>query len=143
MQPVSRMFNVHGVPIAMPRPRFSKGRVYRDKDHAVHAWKQEINLACRLAFAGIDPIQGPVSLTAVFAMPRPNKMLARKYPDGRFYHTAKPDTDNLIKAVKDAMTGIAYDDDAQVCAEYVTKYYQAKLNDQPGVHILISRLETL
>lgn len=145
MQPNEHIsFVVKGEPIAMPRPRFANGRAYNDKGHAVQAWKQQVNLACRLAFAGLEPMQGPVMLSVTFIMPRPKKMCRAHAPAGRVYHTSKPDTDNLIKAVKDAMTGVAYDDDAQVCCEWSVKFYQAKVDDEPRAYVVLGppKLET-
>ena len=39
------------------------------------------------------------------------------------WHVFKPDSDNLAKGVKDALNGIAYVDDAQVCFLQVRKQY--------------------
>lgn len=36
--------------------------------------------------------------------------------------TSKPDIDNVLKALMDALNGIAYDDDAQVCEVHVYKH---------------------
>ena len=38
-------------------------------------------------------------------------------------HTKKIDCDNLCKTILDALNGIAYDDDKQVCMLYVEKRY--------------------
>lgn len=38
----------------------------------------------------------------------------------------KPDTDNVAKAILDAMNGIVYEDDAQVAGLIVQKFYAEK-----------------
>ena len=38
-------------------------------------------------------------------------------------YTHRPDVDNLTKAVLDALNGLAYKDDAQVCSLNFDKYY--------------------
>jgi Holliday junction resolvase RusA-like endonuclease len=37
--------------------------------------------------------------------------------------TLKPDVDNYVKAIKDALNGIAYVDDSQVTVLLISKYY--------------------
>jgi len=44
---------------------------------------------------------------------------------GEVYPTTKPDNDNVAKSVCDAMTGIIYEDDAQICRLLVVKRYAA------------------
>ena len=38
----------------------------------------------------------------------------------------KPDTDNILKGIKDALTGVFWKDDAQVVKEYIEKVYDAE-----------------
>jgi crossover junction endodeoxyribonuclease RusA len=66
-------------------------------------------------------ITEPVSLTVSFFLPRPKSM---KDP-GRFVpHTNKPDADNLLKALQDAVTDAGiWTDDALVFASSVDKWY--------------------
>lgn len=59
-------------------------------------------------FAG-DLFTGPVFVRASFFLPRP-KSLPRKVS----YHLKKPDLDKLLRATKDALTGVLYRDDSQV-----------------------------
>lgn len=52
---------------------------------------------------------------------------------------AKPDADNLAKAVLDALNGVAYDDDSQVCHLTVSKRF-ANPGEDPGCTITIRPL---
>jgi hypothetical protein len=54
------------------------------------------------------------------------------------WHTKKPDGDNFIKAVLDALTGIVWVDDSQVCDQRTIKIYT---NDRPGCQIDIEPIE--
>ena len=50
------------------------------------------------------------------------------------HHVKKPDLDNLMKAIKDALKGVCYRDDSQIISVTATKKYTS-LN--PGVAIEI------
>ena len=52
------------------------------------------------------------------------------------HHLQKPDTDKLIRAILDALTGIIYKDDSQVDAIHVTKKWADTL-EPAGVFIMI------
>ena len=53
------------------------------------------------------------------------------------WRTAKPDTDNLEKALKDEMTRLHFwADDAQVCSEIVEKFW----SDPCGVFVRVEEL---
>lgn len=54
------------------------------------------------------------------------------------YKITKPDTDNMIKLLKDVMTGLGYwTDDAQVASEITEKFW----SEQPGIYVRIEQLE--
>lgn len=64
------------------------------------------------------PLEGPVELYLVWCYPA-----TKTHPAGT-WKTTKPDTDNLIKLVKDEMTRLGFwHDDAQVCMELNAKCY--------------------
>lgn len=135
-------FHVDALPIAQPRPRagmrFAKGGkkvagIYKDDSHPVHAWKEEVGIRAREAYQGEPLGKVPVSLSACFLMPRPQAM---KHPEDRAWHLIKPDTDNLVKAVKDALTGLIWEDDSIVCREIVTKKYVA-IGENPSATVII------
>lgn len=90
----------------------------RVTDKKAEAGKKNIADQARLAFQGKRPATGPVvvRIIAVFAIPPswPPK-LRQAAIEGRVMHVADPDLDQLIKQVKDALKGIAYVDDNQVC----------------------------
>ena len=62
--------------------------------------------------------------------------LSGKHRDGE-YKITKPDTDNLVKMVKDVMTDLGYwRDDAQVASEVIEKFWAA----MPGLYVYIEEL---
>ena len=53
------------------------------------------------------------------------------------YKTSRPDTDNLVKLLKDVMTELHFwKDDAQVASEVVEKYWA----DIPGIYVKVQGL---
>ena len=110
---------VNGLPKAQPRPRMARnGHVYNP--HSADVWKEEIK-ACFRPVLG-EPITGPVSLNVLFYLPAPKAM---KIADGQYIpHAKKPDLDNLLKAVMDAMSDVGvWNDDAQVSVTKAGKWY--------------------
>lgn len=71
-----------------------------------------------------EPMKGPVKVE-VLATFQPAKSWSKKKTAehiGR-HHTQKPDADNLMKAILDGMNRIAFDDDAQVAVQHVSKVW--------------------
>lgn len=147
-------FIVPSVPIAQPRTKVSsfggKARAYTPKTvksadgtrkpHPVHAFKATCRHAATLVYSGA-PLQGPLALTVVFVLPRPQNMHWKTKPMPRAWHTSKPDSDNLQKSVKDALTKLLWVDDSQVCQTTAEKWI-ASGSEQPHVLVLIEQLET-
>jgi Holliday junction resolvase RusA-like endonuclease len=136
-------FQVDAVPIAQPRQRqavkFSRkknkhfAQNYLPGDDPVHAWKLQVQILARQAYQG-DLLDGvPISLSVKFLMPRP---VSKILPDDRSWHLTPPDTDNLVKAIKDALTGIIWKDDCLVCRELLTKEIAAA-GEEPGAAVVI------
>lgn len=57
--------------------------------------------------------------------------------NGKIFPVKKPDIDNIVKAVLDALNDVAYRDDTQVVELHVRKRYSEK----PRVEICISKME--
>lgn len=128
-------FTIPGVPIAQPRHKVSGKHRWLPKtkagdEHPVVAYKEEIRLRAQQEDA--KPIKGPVYLYVIFVMPRPSK---GKTPT-RLWHASKPDLDNLVKAVQDALKGVAWKDDTQVCCASISKVYAAS-DEEPHTEISI------
>lgn len=139
-------FIVDGEPVSQPRQKFvaqysaSKGKhvpVARgDNTHAIVGYK----LAVRLTAAVVIPTgwvkTTPMRLIATFVFRRPAAMKAGP----RFPHCVRPDTDNLLKAVADGMTGMVFADDKQVFAMAGEKWYAAT-GERPHTEIEVSYIE--
>lgn len=58
-----------------------------------------------------------VRITVEFHLARPKSAKKRAYP------TVKPDADKLVRGVLDGLTGVCFEDDAQVVRIEATKVY--------------------
>lgn len=128
---------VCGIPKAQPRPRLGKYGAYNPQ--TAKAWKAKVALAA-IPYRPKHPIAGAVGLRVVFDMPRPKRLMRRADPAGPVPHVAKPDVDNLLKAIMDCMTEIGmWIDDTQVIDCTIVKQYHAK-GGHPGAVITIGKL---
>jgi len=98
-----------------------------DANPKVKAWQAVVKAAARKVVARRDA--GPVQLILDFHLPR-GKTVTRDQ------HTVKPDALKLARAVEDALTGIAYTDDAQVVCGSQSKQY-AVTESEVGVWITV------
>jgi Holliday junction resolvase RusA-like endonuclease len=124
------------------RQRFVKGlgNVGKRTDEPDRAdWKSWVRHCAREACE--EPMHGPLALWLVFQRATPAsypKRPTKRCPWPWAWMT-KPDTDNLAKPTKDALTGIAWLDDAQVVEEHIAKIQGPDL--PPGVLIEIDFAE--
>ncbi len=94
-----------------------RGIVVRHADPDTRAAEKVIAQLAQLAWRG-PPVTGPVVLrvVAIFGIPAswPERVKAAAR-EARVMHTIDPDLDRLINLVQDALVGIVYVDDNQVC----------------------------
>ena len=78
------------------------------------------------------PLRGPIRLTVKWCFPESKTHRAGTWK------TTRPDTDNLLKILKDEMTHLGFwKDDAQICSEINEKFWWNK----PGIFIRIESLK--
>lgn len=144
-------FTVPAVPVAQPRvhqlrvgnKRFGNRAV--PSDHAVHAFKA----TCRLAAEHAEGItswhlgicqQKDMSVRLVFVLPRPKQMFWKTKPMPRVPHVKRPDIDNCIKSLKDALSGTVWVDDSQVFNIHATKWIAAG-DEAPHVEVRVEAVD--
>lgn len=119
-------FIVKGRPQGKKRPRFSS------VSHTVYTPHETINYETQIALTfkagGGRRIPAgqyvAVAVTAFFPVPQSYSKGKRKACiDGAIRPDKKPDIDNVLKVVLDALNGLAYDDDKQVIESICRKYY--------------------
>lgn len=112
---IDRNFYVRVTPRGQGRPRFtSRGHAYKTAED--RAYERAIRLAYLAAYPDAQPIRGPfaVGINAYYRRPKePMNALPM----------VKPDLDNVVKAVLDALDGVAYTNDKNNCSIVATKQY--------------------
>ncbi len=81
--------------------------------------------------AGLIPREGPIELIIVYYYLVPNSYSKKKMAEltirfrGKWIvrKITKPDTDNMLKTIKDGLEGVAYHNDAQVWRDTQSKIY--------------------
>lgn len=136
-------FDVTGLPKAQPRAKattWGGGRARMYTPPTAEQWKHAVAEAALEAIpADRMPIGVGVGLSLVFYLPRPKRLLT-KANAGRCSvpHLARPDLDNLEKAVKDALKdGGVVVDDCQVFKVNKIKVY-ADAGEMPGLRVELS-----
>lgn len=124
-------FTVYGV--ALPKgnlkPRIATNArgmhfpIVTESNKGVKSWQQLVKQGASEALNRVDELERrllteAVRVSATFVLPRP-KSLARKVSA----HTKAPDLDKLARAICDALTGVVYRDDNQVCELVIAKRY--------------------
>lgn len=136
----SVVVEIPGEPHAQGRPRATviggHARVYeRPEDRNWKATAQQHMLdAC-----DGEPLEGPIRLLVVAVFTCPLSAFRKRNPAQRRYHTKRPDGDNVLKAIKDAATGVLWLDDSQVADARIIKIV-GEQGERPGIHVDAAQL---
>lgn len=115
----------HKVSVVHGKPRFYEPAELKDA--------RQSYMAHLAQYAPHEPWKGPIRLEVKFLYQ--NESLLNEWT----WKTTKPDTDNMIKLLKDCMTRTGFwQDDCQVVSEQVEKFYS---RDHEGVYIVVRKLE--
>ncbi len=102
------------------------------------AYKSHIQLLAKQQLKGDFFPSGPLEARITFFMPIPKSWSKKKKEDAVFsYHTKKPDADNLVKGVFDALNKIVWQDDNQIAKVTALKIYSEKT----GIEVSIRELK--
>ena len=121
MEPI--ILTLHGTPIPKGRPRAFKDRAGNIRthtpaptSHAENSWR-DIFIS-----SGMPPFPPgtPLALHVLFLLPRP-----RSLPRKQIRPVSRPDLDNLVKLVTDALEGLAYHNDSAIVSITTEKRYVA------------------
>lgn len=141
------LFEVYGV--AVPKGNMKpfmitskatgmKFPILTESNRNVKSWSQLVAQGASLAINELPeedrrPLDAGVRLTMQFYLPRPKKYQRAGVEPA---HLTNPDLDKLVRAIKDALTKVAYVDDSQVVELLATKQY-AEMDKPPRVRICV------
>lgn len=131
-------FTVPGQPVAKGRPKFARqgGFVRTYTPEKTASYESIVKIHAAQAMQGAAPMVGPLALdlTLFVAIPKSTTKRDRaRIAVGTYHPTKKPDLDNVLKAVTDAMNGIVYEDDAQIVRIVTAKVY----SDTPRAEVMV------
>lgn len=133
-------FTVYGEPVAQGRPRASTlhGHVKLYDPAKSKDFKKYVKLVAS-QHRPVKLLEGPLSMKVVIYKSS-LKSFSKKKTDaaerGELRPITKPDVDNYVKGVKDALKSVIWNDDSQVVDLQVSKYY----SQTPRIEIIVEEL---
>ena len=129
---------IPGEPVSKGRPRMTKrGHTYTPKRTVDY---ERMVQTLFHAEHGSPILEGPIllRLDLYFGIPKSRSKATRKrMQQGLDRPCKRPDIDNCMKAVSDALNGIAYKDDSQIVAAVIQKFW----SDKPRAVVTIEELD--
>ena len=127
---------IPGEPVAKGRPRVTKWGTYTPEKT-----KNYETLVKELFFIehGQTLLEGQlkIDIKAYFSIPKSaSKKKKQLMLEGELRPTKKPDADNILKIIGDALNDLAYKDDKQIVSANIEKFY----SDEPRVQIEIKEV---
>lgn len=131
-------FTVPGDPKGKGRPRFSRvGKFTKTyTDAKTRLYELKIANEAKLAMFPHEPLETPIAVYMEINVPIPSSYSKKRKEAcllGVEMPCKKPDADNILKGVLDAMNGIVYKDDVQVIKISVIKKYSS----EPCVYVVV------
>ena len=123
-------FEVPGEPVAQGRPKFTRiGNHVRAYDPEKSRLYKSLVRDAAAKVMPETPLECAVSLMVMAYRSIPRSWSKKKQESarrGEIMPTTKPDIDNVVKAIKDALTGVIWRDDSKVVSLFAEKSYSVK-----------------
>ena len=126
--------------IGRPAPQGSKKSIgnnrFVESSKFLPAWRKAVRVAAEEAVTASTwaRVSGPVELEVMFYLDRPSSISKTKRP----YPIVPPDVDKLLRGVQDSLSGVIYEDDAQIIRCLAWKVYAD--TRVPGAFIRVNEL---
>jgi len=128
---------VPGEPVAKGRPRVTKWGAYTpEKTKNYETLVRELYIIQH----GQTLLDGELSvdIKAYFTIPKSTSKKKKALMASKDIRPVKkPDIDNVMKSITDALNEIAYKDDSQIVSATVSKYY----SEEPRVEVQINKIQ--
>lgn len=135
------LLRVPGDPVGKGRPRFTRtGHAYTPP--RTREFEKAVGALARVAWGAHPPLCGYVRLEVTQVEKRP-KRPSPPLPSGRVWCNKggqHPDLSNVVKAIEDALQGVAFLDDCIVVELSASKVYAAR-GEGPCVEVRVLELE--
>lgn len=133
-------FTVYGEPVAQGRPRAStvNGHVRMYDPKKSRDYKHYVRLAAS-QHKPKELLTGPLKMKVKVFRPTLksfSKKKKKQAEEGTLRPTTKPDVDNYVKAIKDALNSVIWKDDSQVVDLQVSKFY----SENPRIEVEIDEV---
>jgi crossover junction endodeoxyribonuclease RusA len=135
------VLDVSGLPVPQGSMKtwMHKGKpIVTSASKGLKEWRNLVALQASLSMQGRAPIPKrthAVEITLAFHMPRPGSGVPKSQKAPR----SRPDLDKLVRAVFDALTGVAFQDDSQATQLRASKTYAD--GRAPGVVVTLWAVE--
>jgi crossover junction endodeoxyribonuclease RusA len=133
-------FFAPGQPAAQGSKRHVGNGVMLETNPHLKSWRSVVAGACPMA----EPLHRCLRMEIIFFYPRPQAHYGRRKgerylkPTAPTHKQSTPDLDKLVRAIGDALKGVAYVDDALVVELQAAKVYTEA---QTGAHITLIPLD--
>lgn len=141
-------FVVKGIPIPKARARVViRGKfpsAYTPKPSKDYEKLVSITAKSAMNKAGLQMTKMPCKIELNFLLPiaaSTSKKKTELMNRGEIKHTKKPDLDNLVKQVCDALNDVVWEDDSQVVEMIAYKRYCGK-DITPGLYAIVTIIES-
>jgi len=129
-----------GDPVGKGRPRFSRATGHTYTPEKTARFEERLAWAAQDVMRRQPLLEGALHMEvyAYFSIPasKPTKWKDAAKERG-IRPTKKPDIDNIVKGVADALNKVVYVDDTQIVTLLCGKYY----SDRPRIEIFIKKLD--
>jgi crossover junction endodeoxyribonuclease RusA len=137
-------FSVEGTPRPQGSKRHVGGGIMVESSKYVKDWRSYAKL--KAVETRCQRIEKPnaVEVTAIFYFDRPKKHYRGNgdlRPDAPVFHTHRPDTEKLMRALLDAITGVCFHDDSQAARQFAEKRYSKCAKTVVSISVLKELIE--
>lgn len=141
-------FTVPGTPVAQPRAKatsrgghvsmYTPTKTSSGKSNGIAEFKAAVRIAAAAIHRG-PLLTGPLLVQIVAVFPRQSNRVWKTRPMPRYRHIVRPDVDNIAKSILDALKGVTWADDTQVCSIGGDKWHAAG-DEAPHTTVVIREI---
>lgn len=130
-----KIFKIPGEPVAKGRPRVTRYGTFTPEKTLNYETLVKEMYAVTYGQTMLDG-ELDIDVKLFFQIPKSASKKKQELMElGKIRPTKRPDIDNCLKIITDALNGIAYKDDSQIVQATVSKYY----SNTPRAEVIITK----